>query len=361
MRLPVRISARYVHLIDKESRWPCLGVKNLDWLGMKYTRWRFCLAVLLAATTLLSGQTPTPYVSTSGLALPTVSPSADTDQNDSVLTIRKRVSEVNVLFTATDRHGKFVRDLNQRDFTILDDHKPPQAIVNFRREVDLPLELGVLVDTSGSVRGRFDFEQEATVSFLQSTVRPKFDRAFVMGFSSHSQVTQDFTDNVRLLETGVRNLHDGGGTALYDAIYRACHDKLIKDKSDHPVRRAIIVVSDGEDNQSEYTRAQAIEMAERAEVMIYAISTDDSGLILRGDKALEQLADATGGRAFFPYKMKDIKNSFAAIQDELRSQYVVSYRPADFDADGRYRSIEITAVKKDLQVRARRGYYAPKQ
>jgi Ca-activated chloride channel family protein len=360
MRLSVRISARYVHLIDKESRWPCLGVKNLDWLGMKYTRWHFCLAVLLAATTLLA-QTPTPYVATSGLALPTVSPSADTDQNDSVLTIRKRVSEVNVLFTATDRHGKFVRDLNQRDFTILDDHKPPQAIVNFRREVDLPLELGVLVDTSGSVRGRFDFEQEATVSFLQSTVRPKFDRAFVMGFSSHSQVTQDFTDNVRLLETGVRSLRDGGGTALYDAIYRACHDKLIKDKSDHPVRRAIIVVSDGEDNQSEYTRAQAIEMAQRAEVMIYAISTDDSGLILRGDKALEQLADATGGRAFFPYKMKDIKNSFAAIQDELRSQYVVSYRPADFDADGRYRSIEITAVKKDLQVRARRGYYAPKQ
>ena len=195
MRLSVRISARYVHLIDKESRWPWLGVKNLDWLGMKYTRWHFCLAVLLAATTLLA-QTPTPYVATSGLALPTVSPSADTDQNDSVLTIRKRVSEVNVLFTATDRHGKFVRDLNQRDFTILDDHKPPQAIVNFRREVDLPLELGVLVDTSGSVRGRFDFEQEATVSFLQSTVRPKFDRAFVMGFSSHSQVTQDFTDNV---------------------------------------------------------------------------------------------------------------------------------------------------------------------
>ena len=113
MRLSVRISARYVHLIDKESRWPWLGVKNLDWLGMKYTRWHFCLAVLLAATTLLA-QTPTPYVATSGLALPTVSPSADTDQNDSVLTIRKRVSEVNVLFTATDRHGKFVRDLNQR-------------------------------------------------------------------------------------------------------------------------------------------------------------------------------------------------------------------------------------------------------
>lgn len=328
---------------------------------MKYIRGYFCLAVLSLAGVVLPARAQTPYVATSGIALPTVSPNADSDQGDSVLTIRKRVSEVDVLFIATDRHGKFVRNLNQGDFTILDDHKPPQSIVNFRRETDLPIELGLLVDTSGSVRGRFDFEQEAAVSFLQRTLRPNFDRAFVMGFSSHSQLTQDFTDNVKLLETGVRSLQDGGGTALYDAVYRACRDKLIKDKADHPVRRAIVVVSDGEDNQSEYSRAQAIEMAQRAEVIIYAISTDDSGLILRGDKALQQLADATGGRAFFPYKMKDIKNSFAAIEDELRSQYVVSYRPADFDADGRYRSIEISALKKDLQVRARRGYYAPRQ
>ncbi|HEV2714423.1 MAG TPA: VWA domain-containing protein, partial [Terriglobales bacterium] len=134
-----------------------------------------------------------------------------------------------------------------------------------------------------------------------------------------------------------------------------------KDKSDRPVRHAIIILSDGEDNQSDVSRAQAIEMAQRAEVIIYAISTDDSGLILRGDKVLQQLADATGGRAFFPFKTKDIKNSFSAIEDELRSQYVVSYRPANFDADGRYRSIEITALKKDLQVRARKGYYAPRQ
>jgi len=148
---------------------------------------------------------------------------------------------------------------------------------------------------------------------------------------------------------------------LYDAIYKACRDKLIKDKSDKPVRRAIVIVSDGNDNQSEYSRAQAVEMAQRAEVIIYAISTDDSGLLVRGDKVLEQLAEATGGRAFFPYKMKDVTRSFTAIEDELRSQYVVSYRPADFDADGRFRAIEISALKKDLQVRARKGYFAPKQ
>jgi VWFA-related protein len=285
----------------------------------------------------------------------------DTGANDPILTIRKRVDEVNVLFIATDRHGKFVRNLNQSDFSILDDHKPVQSIVNFRRETDLPIELGLLMDVSGSVQGRFAFEKQAATGFLQHIIRPGFDKAFVVGFNKESHLAQDFTDKVPALAAGIQRLHDGGGTALYDAIYKACKDKLLRERSDHPIRRAIVVVSDGEDNQSEVTRAQAIEMAQRAEVLIYAISTDDSGLILRGDKVLEDVAGATGGRAFFPFKMKDITHSFAAIEDELRSQYDVAYKPADFDADGRYRSIEITSLKKDLQVRARRGYYAPRQ
>jgi Ca-activated chloride channel homolog len=286
---------------------------------------------------------------------------AGVDESEPMLTIKARVDEVNVLFIATDRHGKFVRNLNEADFSILDDHKPVQSILNFRRETDLPIELGLLMDVSGSVQGRFGFEKEAAVGFLQHIIRPGYDRAFIVGFNKDSHLTQDFTDKVPLLAAGVERLSNGGGTALYDAVYKACQDKLLREQFDHPVRKAIIVVSDGEDNQSEHTRAQAIEMAQRAEVLIYAISTDDSGLILRGDKVLEDLASATGGRAFFPYKMKDITHSFASIEDELRSQYAVSYKPSDFDADGRYRSIEITTLKKDLQVRARRGYYAPKQ
>jgi VWFA-related protein len=290
-----------------------------------------------------------------------LSTDASNEADEPILTIKKRVDEVNVLFIATDRHGKFVRNLNQNDFSIFDDHKPVQSILNFRRETDLPIELGLLVDVSGSVQGRFGFEKEAATGFLQHIIRPGYDRAFVVGFNKESHLTQDFTDQVPLLAAGVQRLSDGGGTALYDAIYKACKEKLLREHSDHPLRKAIVILSDGEDNQSEYTRAQAIEMAERAEVLIYAISTDDSGLILRGDKVLEDLASATGGRAFFPYKMKDITHSFAAIEDELRSQYDVSYKPTDFDADGRYRSIQITALKKDLQVRARRGYYAPRQ
>ena len=334
---------------------------------MKYTKRIFCLSVLFltmmtcAIPVLAQSAYVSPISGTTSAAYADVSASTNDDPQGSILTIRKRVDEVNVLFIATDKHGKFVRDLNQNDFSILDDHKPPQAIVNFRRETDLPLDLGLLIDTSGSVRGRFDFEQEAAASFLQHTIRARFDKAFVVGFNTKSQMAQDFTDNVKLLSTGVHNLKNGGGTALYDAVYRACREKFLKDRPDHPVRKAIVIVSDGEDNQSEVTRAQAIEMAQRSEVIIYAISTDDSGLILRGDRVLEQLAEATGGRAFFPFKMKDITHSFAAIEDELRSQYVVSYRPANFDADGRYRSIEISAVKKDLQVRARKGYFAPNQ
>jgi VWFA-related protein len=347
-------------------------VKILDFSGTNYTppsgRLRALIAAFALACSLSLSLSVPALAQSDAYAAGTATLSAysspsisDDDQSASVLTIRNRVDEVNVLFIATDKHGKFVRDLNQADFSILDDHKPPQSILNFRRETDLPLHLGLLIDVSGSVHGRFDFEQNAAISFLQHSIRANFDKAFIVGFNTQSQMSQDFTDNVDLLSAGVHKLQDGGGTALYDAIYRACKDKFLKDRPDHPARKAIVVVSDGEDNQSEFTRAQAIEMAQRAEVIIYAISTDDSGLVLRGDKVLEQLAAATGGRAFFPFKMKDITHSFAAIEDELRSQYVVSYQPADFDADGRFRSIEISALKKDLQVRARKGYFAPQQ
>jgi VWFA-related protein len=330
------------------------GMKKFSHLGIVFIVGSFCVPAWSQGT---AHATP-------ALAATTTITAAITEgangADEPILTIKKRVDEVNVLFIATDRHGKFVRNLNQSDFSILDDHKPVQSIVNFRRETDLPLQMGLLIDVSASVHGRFDFEKEAATGFLQHVIHPGYDKAFVIGFNKGSRVTQDFTDNVQLLSAGVHRLNGGGGTALYDAIYRACQEKL-HERYDHPVRKAIIVVSDGEDNQSEVSREQAIEMAQRSEVLVYAISTDDSGLILRGDKVLEDIASATGGRAFFPFKMKDITRSFAAIEDELRSQYAVSYKPSEFDADGRYRSIQITALKKDLQVRARRGYYAPRQ
>ena len=279
-------------------------------------------------------------------------------------TIRKNVDEVNVVFTVTDKHGHFVKDLKEDDFKVIDDNKPASRIIDFTRETNLPLRVGLLIDASNSIRDRFRFEQDAAIEFLNQIVRPRFDKAFVLGFDTTAEVTADFSDSSEVLSKGVRMLRPGGGTALYDAVYYACRDKLLKnqEKEGIPTRRAIILLSDGDDNQSRVTREEAIEMAQRAEVVIYTISTNVSGVKMKGDKVLERMAEMTGGRAFFPFKIEDVANAFSEIQDELRSQYLLAYKPADFVSDGKYRSIDIVAENhKNLRVRSRKGYYAPKQ
>ena len=274
--------------------------------------------------------------------------------------IRVGINEVNVVFTVTDKHGKRVTDLKENDFRIVDDNKPPAEIRSFRAEANLPLQVGLLIDASNSVRDRFKFEQESAIEFLNQTVRKRYDEAMVVGFDVTPEVTQDFTDDTEKLAHGVRELRPGGGTAMYDALYYACRDKLLKRPPSGPTRRAIILLSDGEDNQSHVTREEAIEMAQRADAIVYTISTNVSGTKGAGDKVLERIADATGGRAFFPFQIRDVTNAFAEIQDELRSQYAVSYKPADFKADGHFRTIEIVANdRKTFRVRARRGYFAP--
>jgi Ca-activated chloride channel homolog len=310
--------------------------------------------------------TPQPSPAASGkpgtAAAPANGQQSSAPDDESVTTIRKTVNEVNVVFTVTDKHGRYVKDLKKDDFKVIDDAKPAEEVKDFRNQTDLPLQVGLLVDASNSVRDRFKFEQESAIEFLNQTVRPKYDTAFVVGFDVTPEVTQDFTDNTESLSRGVRLLRPGGGTAMFDALYFACRDKLLKAPRTGPLRRAIILLSDGEDNQSHVTREEAIEMAQRAEVIVYTISTNISGMKGKGDKVLERIADATGGRAFFPFQLRDVANAFAEIQDELRSQYAVSYKPADFRSDGRYRTIEIVASDhKNLHVRSRRGYFAPAQ
>ena len=302
---------------------------------------------------------PTKAGATSAPGSPT---GAGTSEDESVTTIRHVVNEVNVVFTVTDKHGHYVRDLKKENFKVLDDNKPPAEIRSFHAETNLPLEVGLLVDASNSVRDRFKFEQEAATEFLNQTIRPKYDEAFVVGFDVTPEVTQDFTDSTEKLSIGVRSLRPGGGTAMYDALYFACRDKLMKAQHDGPVRRAIILLTDGDDNQSHVTREEAIEMAQRAEVIVYTISTNLSGAGHHGDKVLERIADATGGRAYVPFQLNEVANAFAAIQEELRSQYAVSYKPADFIPNGRYRTVEILAQgQKGMRVRSRHGYYAPSQ
>jgi Ca-activated chloride channel family protein len=274
-------------------------------------------------------------------------------------TIRTTVNEVNVVFTVTDKHGHYVKDMSKQDFKVLDNNRP-EPIRSFQNETDLPVEVGLLIDASNSIRDRFKFEQESAIEFMNQTLRPHYDKALVVGFDETPEVTQDFTDNTESLARGIRMLRPGGGTALFDALYFACRDKLLKEQHTGPVRKAIVLLSDGDDNQSHVTREEAIDMAQRAEVIVYTISTNIPGGGSRGDKILERIADATGGRAFVPFQLTDVASAFAEIQTELRSQYALAYTPAEFARDGRYHTIEVLAEnRKGLHVRSRRGYYAP--
>jgi len=303
----------------------------------------------------------TPAQSTPAPGTPTLEDPPKSNGDEPVTTIIRFANEVRVIFTVTDKRGRYIKDLKRDDFRVVDDKKPADRINSFHAETDLPLQVGLLIDASNSIRDRFKFEQEAAIEFLNSIVRPRYDQALIVGFDSTPDVTQDFTDNTELLSKGVRALKAGGGTAMYDALYYACRDKLMKHEQTGPVRRAIILLSDGDDNSSHVTREESIEMAQRAEVIVYTISTNITGSKGKGDKILERIAEATGGRAFFPFQIRDVSDAFASIQDELRSQYSMSYRPADFVPDGHFRTIEILAQQKGFHVRTRKGWYAPKR
>ena len=280
---------------------------------------------------------------------------ASTNPDESLLTLHAAVSEVQVLFTVTDKHGHYVKDLKQEDFNILDDRKPPEKILSFRSETDLPLQVGLLIDISQSVRERFTFEQEAAIAFLSQTLRPNYDRAFVMGFDMTPKVTQDFTDDMGKLAVGIHLLQPGTLTAMYDAVYHSCN-KLLKQSQNRPVRRVLILLSDGNDNASSVTRERAIERAQQAEVSIYTVKTSLTAGG-RGQKNLEAIAARTGGRSYVPTRITEVANAFTAIQTELRSQYAVSYKPEAFKLDGHYRTIEVrTSNKQSLRIRSRTGY-----
>src|SRR6185437_2408109 len=209
-----------------------------------------------------------------------------TDNPDNKLPVfRTHTDEVNLIFTVTDKHGKFIRDLKEDQFKILDNNLPPKQITHFDAETDLPLRVGLLIDASNSIRDRFQFEQQAAIEFLQQIIRPRSDRAFVLAFDEVPDLTQDFTGDLDKLTHGIQVIRPGGGTALWDAVYFACRDKLMKEKDSFPVRRAMILVSDGDDNQSRVLRQEALDMAQRAEVIIYTISTNlTSSSADQGDK-----------------------------------------------------------------------------
>jgi VWFA-related protein len=311
---------------------------------------------------------------------PSQSPAtAQEPQQRSNETIKTVVNLVDVLFTVLNRRNKLVPDLEKGDFKIFDD-KFPQEIRYFSKQTDLPLRIGMLLDTSNSIRDRIKFEQDASVNFLFSVLRRNKDEAFVMTFDDEPQIIQPFTSDTGALRDQITRTRAGGGTAIYDAIYEACVKQLShppRPPGDQPdvVRRVMILISDGDDNLSERTRSEAIEMAQRTSVVIYTISTSTQWVSLsetnptkmenrkfqltEGDKVLQELADETGGRAFFPYHVDDLDQSFQDIGDELRNQYSIAYIPTNYVVDGRYHKIRIEVPDhKGYQVRARRGYFA---
>ena len=283
-------------------------------------------------------------------------------QDEQGFKIVQQVNEVNLIFTVTDKHGNFIPNLKQSDFALLDDQKAPSRISSFTQQTNLPLRVGIVIDASTSIRTRFQFEQQAATEFLLQIVKSKSDRAFVMGFDSTPTVTQDWTNNLDGLQTGVNKLRPGGGTALYDAVYTACRDKLLDiSRGQEPVRRAMVLLSDGNDNQSRAYIDDAIKMCQRSETIVYAISTNWTPSRGKGDDVLQKISEATGGRAFYPPSVEEISNGFNSIEEELRSQYDLTYTPADFRADGAFRTIYLFANDRRYQVRARKGYFSPKQ
>jgi VWFA-related protein len=288
---------------------------------------------------------------------PGTQPDSNSDQPTE--TIKVQVNEVNLIFTVTDKHGKFVTGLKQENFGLLDNQRPPEAVLHFQQQTNLPLRVGIMLDTSSSIRQRFQFEQDSAIEFLLQILH-RGDRAFVEGFDIQTDLAQDFTNNVDLLNQGIRKLRPGGGTALFDALYKTCKDQMLPLQETGAVRRALILVSDGDDNYSRVQESDAIKMCQRADTIVYTISTNISPSKDKGDDVLKQISEATGGQPFYPIKLEDVAIGFRNIEEELRSQYHLVYRPANLKMDGSFRTIYLQATDPRYHVRAQKGYFAPR-
>ncbi len=279
------------------------------------------------------------------------------------------VRRVRLPITVLDKRGQFVSGLAQTDFQILED-KVPQQIDSFTSEENnnLPLYVAVLMDTSPSTAGKLKFEQESAMNFIQTVVRPRKDRVLFATFDDRVTLRQDFTDRLELLDRAVFAIKKTGEkTALYDAIWQFCDEKMRSAQG----RRALVVITDGEDTYSRADINDAIDIAQRTETTLFAISTKaglssavpgvESGQVKdRGDKDLDRLCDETGGMAFFTGDMLSLERSFSKIAKELRSQYLITYRPTNDRYDGSYRRVDVKLSNghENLKLRTKRGYKA---
>ncbi len=326
----------------------------------------------------------------------TTAPSGGSTTSPSRSNIRVQVEVVNVPVTVLDKHGRPVIDLRKEDFQIYEDGKP-QNIRYFIRGTRPPLRIGLILDTSNSARRQLSFEQDAASEFVFNMLqgRSSQHRIFLQTFDATSSIVQDFTNDPEVFNDKIRGLKAGGGKALYDAIYFACREKLLRAGSPEDTRRVLVVVSDGRDIQSQHTLDEALSMAHVAETAIYTIGNAAYGFSNPGDKLLEKITQETGGAAFFPLRhaagadlgtgylshgqigdtsqnkglgaetgifsaerLVRLADSLEAIGRELNEQYSIGYTPTNRSLDGTYRTIRVVALRKGVQVRSKPGYFA---
>jgi Ca-activated chloride channel family protein len=294
------------------------------------------------------------------------SPTPPTDDEQTVTTFIRRVR---LPITVVDKKGQFVPNLTQNDFLVLED-KVPQTIETFSNDLGeaLPLYVAVLMDTSPSTAGKLKFEQESAINFIYTVVRPRRDRVLFATFDHEINLRQDFTDKLELLNRAVSGVKQSGTqTALFDAIWQFCDEKLRSVVG----RRVLVVISDGEDTYSRATIRDAIDIAQRTETTIFAISTKagfsatvpgvEAGQVRdKKDSELVKLAEETGGAAFFTGDMISLERSFTRISKELRAQYLITYKPVNDRYDGSFRKIEVKLAdgRDGLKVRTKQGYRA---
>src|ERR1700752_113446 len=296
---------------------------------------------------------------------PSPTPGAEDPQGSIVIPVRR----VRLPITVTDKKGQFVPGLTKDDFSVLED-KVLQQIETFSDDLSLtlPLYIAVLMDTSPSNAGKLKFQQESAMNFIQTVIKPRRDRVLFATFDDEITLLQDFTDKLDLLDKAVFSVKKmGKQTALYYAIWQFCDEKM----RSVPGRRVLLVVSDGEDTFSRATIRDAIDIAQRTETTIFAISTKagflgsvpgvEAGTVQdKKDRDLQTLAEETGGIAFFTGDMLSLERSFTKISKELRAQYLVTYNPSNKSYDGTFRKIDVKLSQGhgDLKIRTKRGYKA---
>lgn len=310
-----------------------------------------------SVATLESSSYSRPATSTNPLRMPDLPEADDHLLAPPGYTFRHDVPEVRLQFTVADERGRLVRDLTASDVEVFDDQSQVKRFSDFERDDNLPLQLGLVLDTSDSVKRVLPQEKRAAVDFLDRVMRPQTDVAYVMAVAGDVKTWQNSTTNRQELVDAIDRLKEPGwGTRVFDALYSAC-SQTTEVRDGNTRHHAIIVLTDGFDTDSLHTFHDVIAAAQRSETQVYALTIHSTKIVTRGDRILAFLADSTGGRFYVANSAKDLNATFAEIEQDLRTQYYVSFPPQESTPGYHSLRVEVHSPRK-LAIHARQGYYA---